>query len=67
MFCTIIKEFGKSSDLVSAVKVFEASKQKLSGHNMYVYRTIIDVCGLCGDCIKSRLIYEVASLTDLFG
>ncbi|XP_021730664.1 pentatricopeptide repeat-containing protein At5g02830, chloroplastic-like isoform X2 [Chenopodium quinoa] len=58
LFCTIIKDFGKRSDLVSAVKVFEASKQKLSGHNMYVYRTIIDVCGLCGDCIKSRLIYE---------
>uniref|UniRef100_A0A803NAB8 Pentatricopeptide repeat-containing protein n=1 Tax=Chenopodium quinoa TaxID=63459 RepID=A0A803NAB8_CHEQI len=58
LFCTMIKEFGKRSDLVSAVEVFEASKQKLSGHNMYVYRTIIDICGLCGDCIKSRLIYE---------
>lgn len=58
LFCTIIKEFGKKSDLVSAVEVFEASKQKLNGHNMYVYRTVIDVCGLCGDCYKSRLIYE---------
>ncbi len=30
---------------------------------MYVYRTIIDVCGLCGDYMKSRYIYEVLSLT----
>ena len=64
--CTIIKEFGKKSDLASAVKVFEASRQKFGGHNMYVYRTIIDACGLCGDCFKSRLIFEVASSTDFW-
>ncbi|XP_057534176.1 pentatricopeptide repeat-containing protein At5g02830, chloroplastic isoform X2 [Amaranthus tricolor] len=58
LLCTIIKEFGKKSDLASAVKVFEASRQKFGGHNMYVYRTIIDACGLCGDCFKSRLIFE---------
>ncbi|KAL2933829.1 hypothetical protein RDABS01_016948 [Bienertia sinuspersici] len=58
LFCMIIKEFGKRTDLASAVKVFEASKQMVSGHNMYVYRTVIDVCGLCGDFYKSRLIYE---------
>lgn len=44
---------------MSALTVFEASKQKLSGPNMYAYRTIIDVCGLCGDYLKSRSIYEV--------
>ncbi|KAH9623192.1 hypothetical protein KSS87_001357 [Heliosperma pusillum] len=59
VFCTIIREFGKRADLQSAMKVFEYSKQKLAGHNMYIYRTMIDTCGLCGNCFKSRLIYEV--------
>lgn len=58
LFCTIIREFGKRTDLVSALKVFKASKEKMDGHNMYAYRTIIDVCGLCGDCFKSRSIFE---------
>lgn len=63
-FCTVIREFGKKADLVSALDVFEASKRKMSSNNMYVYRTIIDVCGLCGDCFKSRFIYEVPTSTD---
>lgn len=50
---------------MSALKAYEASKQNLSGPNMYVYRTIMDVCGLCGDYMKSRYIYEVLSLTVL--
>ncbi|KAA8518814.1 hypothetical protein F0562_016412 [Nyssa sinensis] len=58
LFCNIIHEFGKKRDFVSALTVFEASKQKLSCPNMYAYRTIIDVCGLCGDYLKSRSIYE---------
>ncbi|XAR69021.1 hypothetical protein NMG60_11000464 [Bertholletia excelsa] len=58
IFCTIIHEFGKKRDLSSALIVFEASKQNSSGPNMYAYRTIIDVCGLSGDYIKSRSIYE---------
>lgn len=63
LFSTIIHEFGKKGDLVSALTAYEASKQHLTGPNMYVYRTIIDVCGLCGDFMKSRYIYEVLSLT----
>lgn len=58
LFCTIIREFGKRRDLVSALKAFEASKRRMNGHNMYAYRTIIDACGLCGDCFRSRSIFE---------
>lgn len=62
LFCTIINEFGKKGDLVSALAAYEASKQTVSGPNMYIYRTMIDVCGLCGDYMKSRYMYEVLSL-----
>ncbi|KAL9239269.1 hypothetical protein vseg_013608 [Gypsophila vaccaria] len=58
VYCTMIREFGKRTDLVSALKVYEASKQKLTEQNMYLHRTVIDVCGLCGNPFKSRLIYE---------
>lgn len=58
VLCTVIHEFGKKKDLVSALAAFEASKLKFSGPNMYAYRIIIDVCGLSGDYIKSRHIYE---------
>ncbi|KAK9291150.1 hypothetical protein L1049_009338 [Liquidambar formosana] len=58
LFCTIIHEFGKKGDLRSALTAFETSKHKLSGPNMYAYRMMIDVCGLCGDSVKSRYIYE---------
>ncbi|KAJ0089315.1 hypothetical protein Patl1_32006 [Pistacia atlantica] len=59
LFCTIIREFGKKRDLVSALTVYEASKKNLIGPNMYICRTIIDVCGLCCDYMQSRSIYEV--------
>ncbi|KAG6434049.1 hypothetical protein SASPL_105670 [Salvia splendens] len=58
LFCSIILEFGKKRDLGSALEAFEASKQILSSRNMHAHRTIIDVCGLCGDYLKSRAIYE---------
>ncbi|KAL1545882.1 pentatricopeptide repeat-containing protein, chloroplastic-like isoform X2 [Salvia divinorum] len=58
LFCSIILEFGKKRDLGSALKAFEASEKILSSPNMHAYRTIIDVCGLCGDYLKSRTIYE---------
>ncbi|KAK4419153.1 Pentatricopeptide repeat-containing protein, chloroplastic [Sesamum alatum] len=58
LFCSIILEFGKKRDLPSALVAFEASKQYLSSPNMHAYRTIIDVCGLCGDYLKARAIYE---------
>ncbi|KAG5553831.1 hypothetical protein RHGRI_011638 [Rhododendron griersonianum] len=66
VFCTIIHEFGKKGDMMSALTVFEASKQKLSGPNMYAYHTIIDVCGLCGDYLKSRSIYENCKIITKF-
>lgn len=58
LFCTIIHEFGKKGDLVSALKAYEACKKSSNGPNMFVYRKIIDVCGLCGDADESRHIYE---------
>ncbi|KAI6674982.1 hypothetical protein NL676_002888 [Syzygium grande] len=58
LFCTIIHEFGKKGDLVSALKAYEACKTSSSGPNMFVYRKIIDVCGLCGDAEESRHICE---------
>lgn len=47
---------------MSALKAFDASKQNMSSPNMHAYRAIIDVCGLCGDYLKSRAIYEVFML-----
>ncbi|KAL3531886.1 hypothetical protein ACH5RR_005407 [Cinchona calisaya] len=58
LLCTIMIEFGKRGDLVSALTVFEVAKQKQGCPNTYAYRTVIDVCGLCGDYLKSRSIYE---------
>ncbi|KAF8402784.1 hypothetical protein HHK36_010875 [Tetracentron sinense] len=58
LFSSIIHEFGKQRDMVSALTAFEASKCQPNGPNMYACRTIIDVCGLCGDYLKSRYIYE---------
>ncbi|GAV84190.1 PPR domain-containing protein/PPR_2 domain-containing protein/PPR_3 domain-containing protein [Cephalotus follicularis] len=58
LYCNIIHEFGKKGDFVSALTAYEASKQHLDGPNMHVYRTIIDVCGLCGNYMKSRYVYE---------
>ncbi|KAK4776197.1 hypothetical protein SAY87_024158 [Trapa incisa] len=58
IFCSLMKEFGRKGDLVSALKAYEAVKQTIIGPNMFVYRTIIDVCGLCENYKKSRYIYE---------
>ncbi|CAI9098096.1 OLC1v1034679C1 [Oldenlandia corymbosa var. corymbosa] len=58
LLCTVMIEFGKKRDLVSALNVFEVSKRSQGSPNTYAYRTIIDVCGLCGDSMKSRSIYE---------
>ena len=62
LFCTIIQEFGKKKDLVSALSAFEAVKQKSGGFNMFVCRTVIDVCGICGDYMKSRALFKVWTL-----
>ncbi|XP_057438370.1 pentatricopeptide repeat-containing protein At5g02830, chloroplastic isoform X2 [Lotus japonicus] len=58
LFCNIISEFGKRRDLISALEAYDALKKHLDGPNMYIYRAIIDACGLCGDFMKSRYIYE---------
>jgi len=61
LFCNIISEFGKRRDLASALKAYELSKKHVNTPNMYLYRAIIDACGLCRDYMKSRYIYEVFS------
>ncbi|KAJ4970444.1 hypothetical protein NE237_003543 [Protea cynaroides] len=58
LFSSIVHEFGKRRDLASALVAYEASKSKLDKPNMYVCRTIIDVCGVCGESLRSRCIYE---------
>ncbi|KAH8505575.1 hypothetical protein H0E87_012703 [Populus deltoides] len=58
LFCNIISEFGRKGHLDSALVAYDEAKHKLSVPNMYLHRTIIDVCGLCGDYMKSRYIYE---------
>lgn len=40
LFCSIILEFGKKGDIMSAMDVFEASKKDMDRPNMYIYRTI---------------------------
>ncbi|KAK7337019.1 hypothetical protein VNO77_17576 [Canavalia gladiata] len=57
LFCNIISEFGRRRDLVSALKAYDAIKNS-NNSNMYIYRAIIDTCGLCRDHKKSRYIYE---------
>ncbi|KAJ0244038.1 Pentatricopeptide repeat-containing protein [Hirschfeldia incana] len=58
LLCRIILGFGKKGDMGSVMTAYEACKQILDAPNMYIYRTMIDVCGLCGDYVKSRYIYE---------
>ncbi|XP_058098280.1 pentatricopeptide repeat-containing protein At5g02830, chloroplastic isoform X8 [Magnolia sinica] len=58
LFSSIIHEFGKKKDLESALIVFNESKEKLDAPNMYVCRSMIDICGLCGDSLRSRCIFE---------
>ncbi|PWA64376.1 tetratricopeptide repeat (TPR)-like superfamily protein [Artemisia annua] len=65
IFCKAILEFGKRGDMASALTVFEASKDNLGCVNMYAYRTIIDVCGLCRDHLQSRSIYEGLSAQNI--
>lgn len=63
LFCNIISEFGRKGHLDSALVAYDEAKHKLSVPNMYLHRTIIDVCGVCGDYMKSRYIYKVIDLT----
>ncbi|KAK4767148.1 hypothetical protein SAY86_014898 [Trapa natans] len=56
IFCSLMKEFGRKGDLVSALKAYEAVKQTIIGPNMFVYLTIIDVCGLCENYKKSSFM-----------
>ncbi|KAJ3699477.1 hypothetical protein LUZ61_003182 [Rhynchospora tenuis] len=58
LFCSLIEEFGKKNDLRSALEVFETLKEQPGGINMFACRSIIDVCGLCGDFMQSRIIFE---------
>lgn len=59
LFCSIIEEFGKKRDMASAMRAYETSKEMSGGLNMFACRSIIDVCGLCGDFLKSRSTFQV--------
>ncbi|CAA7406282.1 unnamed protein product [Spirodela intermedia] len=58
LFCSIIQEFGKKKDIVSALSAFEAVKHKSGGFNMFACRSMIDVCGICGDYMRSRSLLK---------
>lgn len=58
LFCSILEKYGKKRDIVSAAKAFEIFKKKSGGLNMFAWRAMIDLCGLCGDFLKSRSIFE---------
>ncbi|KAH7667672.1 HCP-like protein [Dioscorea alata] len=58
LLCSVMNEFGKKRDLKSAIRTFEAIKATCGGYNMFACRSIIDICGLCGDLLKSRSIFE---------
>ncbi|XP_078159438.1 tetratricopeptide repeat (TPR)-like superfamily protein isoform X1 [Carex rostrata] len=58
LFSSLIEEFGKKNDLRSAMEVFELLKEQPGGINKFACRSIIDVCGLCGDFMQSRAIFE---------
>ncbi|EEF37162.1 pentatricopeptide repeat-containing protein At5g02830, chloroplastic [Ricinus communis] len=58
LMCSIVKQFGKKGDLDSALAAYEAYMQHSTVPDMYLYRALIDVCGLCGDYMQSRYIFE---------
>ncbi|OAY68857.1 Pentatricopeptide repeat-containing protein, chloroplastic, partial [Ananas comosus] len=58
LLCFIIQEFGNKRDLTSAIRAFEVLKQQSGGINMFACRSIIDICGHCGDVLRSRIILE---------
>ncbi|KAG6499882.1 pentatricopeptide repeat-containing protein At5g02830, chloroplastic-like [Zingiber officinale] len=58
LFCSILEKYGKKQDIVSATKAFEIFKKKSGGLNMFAWRAMIDLCGHCGDFLKSRSIFE---------
>lgn len=47
------------------MSAFEAVKHKSGGFNMFACRSIIDVCGICGDYMRSRALLKVA-ISDSF-
>ncbi|KAG0503144.1 hypothetical protein HPP92_003216 [Vanilla planifolia] len=58
LVCSIIQEFGKKKDRWCVMRAYEAFTQKFHGTNMYVCRSLIDACGLCGDFLEPRRIFE---------
>lgn len=64
LLCFIIQEFGNKRDLTSAIRAFEVLKQQSGGINMFACRSIIDICGHCGDFLRSRIILEVSMIID---
>jgi len=55
----LIREFGKKGDLKSALIIFRRQQRADISPDMYLYRDIIDACGLCGRLVKAKNIFKV--------
>merc|ERR1712224_647878 len=49
LYTTLIKGYGKASDLQSALALFEEMKLEGVAYDTTTYNSIIDVCVKCGD------------------
>lgn len=54
----LIREFGKQGDLKLALIIFRRQQRANISPDMYLYRDIIDACGLCGRLEKAKLIFK---------
>lgn len=54
----LIREFGKKGDLKSALIIFRRQQRADISPDMYLYRDIIDACGLCGRLAKAKNIFK---------
>lgn len=54
----LIREFGKQGDLKLALIIFRRQQRANISPDMYLYRDIIDACGLCGKLAKAKSIFK---------
>eukprot|EP00252_Welwitschia_mirabilis_P026785 TRINITY_DN891_c0_g1_i3.p1 TRINITY_DN891_c0_g1~~TRINITY_DN891_c0_g1_i3.p1 ORF type:complete len:814 (-),score=153.26 TRINITY_DN891_c0_g1_i3:261-2702(-) len=54
----LIRQYGKQGDVNLAFTVFRQQQRRNNVANMYLYRDMIDVCGLSGNVAKAKSIFE---------
>lgn len=54
----LIREFGKRGHLKLALIIFRRQQRANISPDMYLYRDIIDACGLCGRLAKAKDIFK---------